>query len=135
MKSCKSSTFRSQADCTQVVFLSVEIPYSLIQTQKILLRWKVICFSCKADCTLIIFGIFRVFSRNVPWNKKHALYIFCISFRYHVSLMLQKNKPWHPLMFCDNATHGAKCEKNDTKYPAIHFSHFASISWYFAINV
>ncbi len=73
-----------------------------------------------------------MFSQNTPQNTKHLLYTFCISGEFCILLMPQKNKPRNPLSFCAKCyemrkvkKRGAKLEKSDTKYDAIHFSFFA----------
>ncbi len=90
--------------------------------------------------------ISQMFLQNTPQNTKHSLYSFGISCEFCVLLMPRKNKLWNPLTFRANADPGtkcckmwkakkggAKCEKSDAKYLAIHFSFFAIVFAYFAI--
>ncbi len=77
-----------------------------------------------------------MFLQNTPQSTKHALYTFCISCKFCVLLMPQKNKPRNPLTFCTNIEYRPWCEmlrnaksekrdpkreKSDAKYPAVHF--------------
>ncbi len=103
--------------------------------------------NCKVGYRLTVFRISSVFSRNIPRNTKNSLHTFHISFKFHVSLMLQKNcktlRCFAQMLTL--AQNDAKCEKRDQKrkQKVTHntllytfcFSHFTNVFIYFAISV